>query len=78
MTTSTNATIQLLEEQIARMGDQIARLQHATNVDQDLQIQGQVATTTFGTGVDHFELWDATNEILVRITELKFFYISAV
>jgi hypothetical protein len=44
---NTDETIQLLQEQIARMGDQIARLQHATHVDQDPQIQGQVAATTY-------------------------------
>ncbi|KAF9943464.1 hypothetical protein BGZ72_004007, partial [Mortierella alpina] len=47
MNTSTNDTIQLLQEQIALMGDQIARLQQATNVDRDPQIQGQVAATTY-------------------------------
>ncbi|KAF9553221.1 hypothetical protein EC968_010613, partial [Mortierella alpina] len=47
MTSTHDDTIQLLQEQIARMGDQIARLQHATNVDRDPQIQDQIAATTY-------------------------------
>ncbi|OAQ22044.1 hypothetical protein K457DRAFT_26416 [Linnemannia elongata AG-77] len=46
MSTSTNNTILQLQEQIALMGQQITRLQRATNVDQDPQVQGQVAATT--------------------------------
>lgn len=47
MNTSTHDTIQLLQEQIARMGDQITRLQRASNVDRDPQIQDQIAATTY-------------------------------
>ncbi|KAF9938370.1 hypothetical protein BGZ67_000211 [Mortierella alpina] len=47
MSTTTEDAIQLFQEQIARLGDQIACLQHATNVDQDPQIQRRVAATTY-------------------------------
>src|ERR1700744_1266022 len=43
----TTDTITQLQEQIARMGKQIGRLQHATHVDLDPQVQGQVATTIY-------------------------------
>lgn len=47
MSTSTNDTILQLQEQIARMGEQIARLQHANDTDKDPQILQQLPTTFF-------------------------------
>lgn len=47
MSNPTNDSILQLQEQIARMGEQIAHLQNTNNMDKDPQIQEQIPTTTF-------------------------------
>ncbi|KAF9923091.1 hypothetical protein BGZ67_010105 [Mortierella alpina] len=59
MSNSTNDTIQLTQEQIAGLGNQVARLHNTTTVDQDPQIQGQVAATTYYPSDREFQLYPA-------------------
>ncbi|KAF9899827.1 hypothetical protein EC991_008248 [Linnemannia zychae] len=47
MSTSTNDTVIQLQEQIARMNEQIARLQYANDNDKDPQILQQITATFF-------------------------------
>lgn len=59
--TSRDDTILQLQEQIARMGEQIACLQHANEVDKDPQIAQQ-----YPTAVSHLSDAEANRYLAIR------------